>query len=37
MNQDVKISGAQRLIAEIEDFDMLDEHDQEVAFISNQY
>lgn len=32
-----KVSGAQRLIAEIEKFDILDEHDQEVAFISKQH
>ena len=31
------MSKAKRLIAEIEDFDILDEHDQEVAFISKQH
>lgn len=35
--KEVKVTGAKRLIAEIEDFDMLDEHDQEVAFISNHH
>ena len=33
-----ELSGAQKLIAEIEDFDvMLDDHDNEVAFISKQH